>query len=124
LDRTARKFIEGHSQVITKIRNGVEHMGQKIATGEIKERDLLVPYLSEDEKSVEFGDHAIRIFSDLAAFLKQLFRGAPTVLGRQTQLKRKKHIKVHFIKQDRVWRLKYKRQKGVVTHIDTLWRTS
>jgi hypothetical protein len=85
VNRTARRHIRAPGEAITNIRNRIEHtgklgeIGEKIAKGEVKSGDLLVPYLSDDGTSINFGDHAVRCDA-LASVLETLYSLAADLL--------------------------------------------
>ena len=71
MDQLTRKLVESVEKELTPIRNELEHVAEKIASGEIPDGQSLTVVLADDEKSIQVGSKSLR-FDRFACALKGL----------------------------------------------------
>lgn len=88
IDRTMRRSIEAYARAIPEIRNTIEHIDEKIESGELPPGQSMALIISDDGESLEIGSCSIRL-DHLATLLRRLhsialeladyseFRGSP-----------------------------------------------
>lgn len=71
VDRIVRKLLENYSHEITPVRDAIEHMDAALDSGEVKEGDVQLLSVSDDDSSLEIAAHRLT-FDRLASLLRRL----------------------------------------------------